>query len=400
MNRNRNSFVYSSLILLLTAQLGLFIYGCGTASKSAGTSSPMASTSALSLVIKDAVTGNKVPMSSIFVNKSSLSTASTLRTMDSGSWAKIDADAMGHAELTGISPDSTVMIKVEKSSYESYSKTIDTGKALGGYTISITTDESKGAPSDSFFDPTATPSAGGSAYACSNASTCMSCGCNPASGIACGGGCGCSDPSTNCNGGGCRVKAGGTGASSFGKCNAAGCPPGCKSCGACECTTSGGCGGSSNCTITVTPGGSGSSASSGACSDKGCPPGCKGCGACVCTTADGCGGASKCSTPSGDFKSGGGGCSDGGCPTGCRSCGACSCSSAGSCGGSTNCTGGSGGSGGGGTGGPGGSTGPGCSGAGCPPNCATTKCGGCSCTASTGGSCVAPHGGSSWCTSK
>ena len=390
--------IFSILTIFLALQAGIFLFGCGGNNSSRNPSSQMAGKSAISIVVKDAATGSKLPMTGVFVNSASLTKASGLRARAAGSWAETKTNNMGYAEITDVSPNATVMIKISNAagSYEEYSKVISTGKNIGGYTIYLTTDEAAAPAYDTFFDPTGAPSGGaGSIYACKDAGTCMACGCAPSNGTACGAGCGCTDPNTNCNGGQCRTAAG---VGNFGKCSDAGCPPGCKNCGACACAT-GNCGGSANCQIAVNPGGAGTGEASGACKDGACPPGCSGCGACICSSAGSCGGSANCvgasqvsfeATPGGSGK-----CNDNGCPTGCRNCGACECSTAGSCGGSTNCVSGTGG-GGGGTPGGGGSVGPGCSGASCPQSCANSPCGACNCVAGSSAPCGA-KGGKSYC---
>ncbi|MCX5748853.1 MAG: hypothetical protein NTZ10_01215 [Candidatus Saganbacteria bacterium] len=389
--------LYVFFAFLLIAQLGIFIYGCGQTKQSSGPTGSMSSTSALSVVVKDAATGSIVPMSSVFVSKSSVTPSSRLHTSSSSDWVEVKATDMGIADVSDLKTDASTMLKVVKDGYKEYDKVVDAGKSITGYTIEIVkTTEATATPKDTAFDPT---SSGGSStlYACSSVSTCMSCGCNPDSSIACGGACGCTDSSTSCKGGKCKTSAaGGAGTSSFGKCTDAGCPTGCKNCGACACTSAGGCGGSSNCPIKTYTGGGGSSESSGACADSFCPTGCKGCGSCVCTSAGGCGGSSFCTggSKAPDFSSGGGGCTDAGCPPGCRACGSCVCTTAGNCGGSSNCTSGGGSGGGGGGGG-----GIGCYGSGCPASCATSPCGACSCTTSIGAPCSS-KGGSSYCTGR
>lgn len=387
-----------SLVVFLVLQIVIILSGCSGTKSSQGTSSQMSGTSALSVVVKDAATGAKIPMSGVFVNSASLTKSSGLRASSaSSSWEETQTNNMGYAEINNVSPDATVMIKIDNSagSYEEYSQVISTGKNLGGYTIYLTTNESVAPPTVEAYDPTAVPSStAGAVYTC-NDSSCMQCGCNPAGGASCGAGCGCT--TGNC-GGQCRTAK----VSSFGKCSDAGCPPGCKNCGACACAT-GNCGGSTNCTITVKPGGSGTSATNGGCSDGACPLGCSGCGACVCTSVGGCGGLANCTsgTAKVSFEAttgGSGQCTDSGCPTGCRNCGACACTAAGNCQGKTNCM--SGGSGGGGGGGGGGGTPSGggggvivgCQGSGCPQSCATSPCHGCSCATGTG-----KCGGSSHC---
>jgi hypothetical protein len=381
--------VFFAAFLVMLA--GAILFGCSNSSSSTAPSSQMASKSALSIVVKDKATGAKLPMTGVFVNSASLTKGSGLRASTTpSSWEETKTNNMGYAEINNVSPDATVMIKIDNSagSYEEYSQVISTGKNFGGYTVYLTTNESAVPSTVEAYNPTNVSSGPGTVYTCKDAGTCMSCGCAPATGASCGAGCGCSDPATNCGGGQCRTAAG---VSSYGKCSDAGCPPGCKNCGACACAT-GSCGGSANCTIAVKPGGSGTSASNGGCSDGACPPGCTGCGACVCVTG-GCGGSAHCtgSTSKISFEAtpgGSGQCTDSGCPTGCRNCGACACSSAGNCHGSTNCVSGGGGS----TPGSGGGGIVGCQGSGCPQSCATSPCHGCSCAAGTG-----KCGGSSHC---
>lgn len=389
------------LAIFLALQIGIVLYGCAGNKSSQSPTTQMAGTSKISVVVKDAASGAKLPMTGVFVNSASLAKTSSVRASDIAGWSETKTNNMGYADVSDVSTDATVMIKIDNTagSYEEYSKVISTGKNIGGYTIYLTTDEAVAPAHDTFYDPTATPSGGaGAVYTCKDAGTCMACGC-PATGSGCGGGCGCSDPATNCGGGNCRSAAG---VGDFGKCTDSGCPPGCKSCGSCGCSTAGGCGGSTNCTIASNPGGSGTGESSGACKDGACPTGCKGCGACVCSTAGGCGGAPNCTggtakisfeaTPGASGK-----CSDTGCPTGCRNCGGCVCSAAGSCGGSSNCVSGGGGGGTpGGGGGSGGGTIVGCQGSSCPPSCATNPCGGCSCVAGSSSSCGS-KGGKSYC---
>ena len=384
--------IYVILAALLVFQGGIFLTGCSNGSGSSSSTSQMAGKSALSIVVKDRATGAKLPMTGVFINSASLAGASGLRTSStSASWEETKTNNMGYAAINNVSPDATVMIKVVNGagSYEEYSQVINTGKNFGGYTVYLTTNESAAPPTVETYDP-ANVSAGGpgTVYSCTDA-TCMQCGCNPAGGSSCGAGCGCA--SGNC-GGQCRTAAG---VSSFGQCNNAGCPPGCKNCGACACTA-GNCGGSANCAVAVRPGGNGTSAGSGGCSDSACPPGCTGCGGCVCNPgAGGCGGSSHCtgSTTRVSFEAtpgGSGKCTDGSCPAGCRNCGACACAS-GNCGGSANCVSG-GSSGGGGTPAGGGGGIVGCQGSGCPQSCATNPCHACSCAAGTG-----KCGGSSHC---
>jgi hypothetical protein len=353
--------LYVVLALFLGLQLAVIFAGCAGKSSSTPTTGQMSGVSAISVVVKDAVTGAKVPMTGVFVNSASLKSASIKASATLPGWSETKTNNMGYAEVKDVSADATVMIKIDNSasSYEPYSKVITTGKNIGGYTIYITTNEALAPAYDTAYDPTlsTTPSSG--AVACNDTATCMRCGC-PATGAGCGGGCACTDPATNCGGGNCRSASGVT---SFGKCTETGCPTGCKNCGSCACSSgTGGCGGSLNCVVTSLPGGTGTSDASGACKDGACPPGCSGCGACVCTAAGGCGGKTNCLGGSvKPFPSSGGGtgkCTDSGCPPDCRNCGSCACSTAGNCKGSANCVSGSGG--GSPTGGGGGSTGPGC----------------------------------------
>ena len=380
--------LFASLAVLLALQIGFVLSGCAGNSSQSSSGSQMASTAALSVVVKDAATKAKLPMTGVFVNNTSGAKTAGVHSNAVSGWVETQTNNMGVADLNSVSTDATVMIKVDNSagSYEEYSQVISTGKNFGGYTIYLTTNESVAHSTVEAYDPTLAASGGATVYACKDA-TCMVCGCNPSGGAACGAGCGCTTGGT-C-GGQCRTSAG---VGTFGKCTDAGCPPGCKNCGACACAT-GNCGGLANCTIAVRPGGSGTSASNGGCSDGACPSGCKGCGACVCSVAGGCGGQANCTSGTAKISfeatSGGSGkCTASGCPTGCRNCGGCDCAAgSGSCGGQTNCV--SGGGGGGGTPSGGGGV-VGCQGSGCPSGC--SKCQACSCAPTTGNC-----GGSSHC---
>ena len=386
--------LFASLAVFLVLQIGIFLSGCGGSGSSQNSSGQMAAKSAVSIIVKDAATGAKLPMTGVFVNSAALAGASGVRTKALASWSETQTNNMGYAEIQNVSSDATAMIRIANSagSYEEYSQVINTGRNLGGYTIYLTTNESVAHSTVEAYDPTLTSAGGNTVYACHDGATCMACGCNPSGGSSCGAGCGCSAANTNCSGGQCRTSAS---VSSFGKCTEAGCPPGCKNCGSCACTT-GNCGGLANCTVAVRPGGSGTSATNGGCSDSACPPGCSGCGACVCSAAGGCGGASHCtgSTTRVSFEAtpgGSGKCTASGCPTGCRNCGGCDCATgSGSCGGKTNCVSGGGGSGGGTPSGGGGGGIVGCQGSGCPTGC--SNCHGCSCAVGTGNC-----GGSSHC---
>ncbi len=399
-------YIYTFLSALLIVQLGIFIYGCGSSGNSSSPASGMSGSGALSIVIKDAKTGAKLPMSSIFVNSSSkVGTASIGKLNSVAGWDKVDANNMGYAEITNVSADGTAMLKVTKDGYDDYSQVVQVGNTVTGYTIDIvSTDDATTQPTIEVYNPTVAPSVSGN-YACSNDASCMTCGC-PTNGTGgCGGGCGCTSSSstTTCKGA-CRQNNSTISNFASNKCSDTGCPPNCKNCGACACTSAGNCSGESNCQLqaipTATGGGGGIG---GGCVGSACPPGCSGCGACACTVGTGgCGGSSNCTGGvQKNFASvGGGGCNGTGCPPGCRSCGACSCSTGtGGCGGSTNCVsaGGGGGTGGGGTGGGTGGTpsGPGCFNC---NSCSSGPCGSCSCLDNGVASCAKNgHHGKSYC---
>ena len=152
------------IAFLLILQSGLFLYGCaGNPSKSASTQ--MASTAKLSIVVKDAATGAKLPMTGVFSNKTAATATAAnkhaVHSLASGDWDQTQTNNMGYAEVPDLKTDNSVMVKIDNSanSYESYSKVVNVGKNITGLTVYITTNESATPSYDVAFDPTAPTSA-------------------------------------------------------------------------------------------------------------------------------------------------------------------------------------------------------------------------------------------------
>ena len=96
-------FGFTAVLLAMLA--GVALYGCSGSNSpsSQNSTSSMASKSALSIVVKDAATGAKLPMTGVFVNSASVVKSSSVRASDvAGSWDETKTNNMGVADITDV----------------------------------------------------------------------------------------------------------------------------------------------------------------------------------------------------------------------------------------------------------------------------------------------------------